>query len=137
MATKKTENKTAFDFKSITGFEEACAKENIDPEKLPEVSMIPEKYRTPLLAAYKLMVGFDAVNDVDVPDYSDLSTLKYEPRFWVLSSGAGFDTSLCTNSSTNAGLGSRFATLKREKLSHMQEQFEQEFKDLILLPKQE
>lgn len=47
-----TTKKAAFDFRTITSFELACEKCNLPPV-LPEVSMLPERFRKAIVAVYK------------------------------------------------------------------------------------
>lgn len=126
-------NETAeFDFRTIKSFEDACAKESIDPEKLPDVSMIPEEFAKPIIAAYKLMVIFKAINNGWKPDWSNYNQWKYYPWFGVLASGFGFSCSGYYYDSTNADVGSRLCTDTSEKALYIAEQFEAEYKDYFL-----
>jgi hypothetical protein len=72
MATTKktTKKKTVFDFKSIKTVEDAFKKNGYDSAKLPDLSMIPEKFRTQLTNCFLLMVIFEAINDGWEPDFS-------------------------------------------------------------------
>ncbi len=96
MAKKSTKNSPVFDFRTIKSFEDACAKQNVDPTALPDVSMIPEDLRKPIIAAYKLMIIFLAINNGWRPDWSDSDQYKYFPWYRVLSSGFGFSDSDCS-----------------------------------------
>lgn len=135
---KKTEKKEKeFDYKEIKSFEDACKKENIDPEKLPDVSMIPEEFRKPILAQYRKQVIFKAINNGWIPDWDNSNQYKYFPWFGVLSSGFGFRSSHsdCTDSFTD--VGSRLCTDSSEKALYIAEQFEQEYIDDFLYPEKQ
>ncbi len=121
MATKKTDKK--FDYKTIKTFEDACAKLSIDPTNLPDVSMILEELRKPIIAAYKLMIIYKAINNGWIPDWNNWNQNKYYPWFRVLSSGFGFSGSF---------FGSRLCTDTSEKAEYMATQFEKEYIDYML-----
>jgi len=128
-STKKVEK---FDYKTIKTFEDACNKLGIDPSKLPDLSMIPEEFRKPLIATYKLFIVFKAINDGWIADYSNSSQWKYYPWFRVLSSGFGFSNSYYYCDSAATHFGSRLCTDTSEKALYMAKQFEDLYKDLFL-----
>lgn len=130
-ATDKAEVKS-FDYKTIKSFEDACKKEGIDPEKLPDVSMIPEEFSKPIIAAYKLMVIYKAINNGWRPDWGNDDQYKYYPWFGVLSSGFGFGVSGYGYGYAGTGVGSRLCTDSREKALYIAGQFEQEYKEYFL-----
>jgi hypothetical protein len=132
MAKKSAKNQPVFDFRTIKSFEDACAKENIDPTALPEVSMIPEDLRKPIIAAYKLMIIFLAINNGWRPDWSKSSQWKYYPWYSVLSSGFGFSRSLYLFDRTDTTVGSRLCTDTSEKAMYIAEQFQEEYKEYFL-----
>jgi len=127
----KKQNKE-FDYKTIKSFEDACKKEGVDPEKLPDVSMIPEDFRKPIIAAYKLMIVFQAINNGWKADWSDWDQYKYYPWFQVLSSGFGFDGSAYYSAYSYASVGSRLCTDSSEKALYIAEQFKGLYKDFFL-----
>lgn len=130
--TKKTlkQKVEKFDYKSIKTFEDACKKLGINPDQLPDVALI--EFRKPIIAAYKLMIIYKAINDGWVPDWSNDDEYKYYPWFGILSSGFGFSGTYydCGNSFSN--VGSRLCTDTREKALYIAAQFEQEYKDYFL-----
>lgn len=132
MAKKSVKNIPVFDFRTIKTFEDACAKENIDPTALPDVSMIPEEFRKPIINAYKLMIIFKAINDGWRPDWSKLSQSKYFPWYRVLSSGFGFSLSYYTYDCTFTNVGSRLCTDTSEKAMYIAEQFKAEYQEYFL-----
>jgi hypothetical protein len=130
---KKTTKKIAFDFKTIKSFEDACKRKNIDPTQLPIV-VVPEIAKQ-LIAAYKLMVIFLAINDGWEADFNNWDQTKYYPWYRCLSSGFGFVDSdfRCSNALTT--VGSRLCTNTSEKALYIAEQFKSEYEDFILIKK--
>lgn len=121
-----------FDFTTIKTFEDACKNQNIEPTNLPDVSMIPEEMRKHVIAYYKLLVIYKAINNGWKPDWSDWDQYKYFPWFEVLSSGFGFSGSDYAYSYTTADVGSRLCTDTSEKAKYIAQQFESEYKDYFL-----
>jgi len=134
MAKKSAKNQPVFDFRTIKSFEDACAKEGIDPTALPDVSMIPEEFRKPIINAYKLMIIFLAINNGWRPDWSDSDQYKYFPWYGVLSSGFGFSSSGYGFGSSFTRVGSRLCTDTSEKAMYIAEQFKAEYQEYFLYP---
>jgi hypothetical protein len=128
MATKTKK----FNYKTIKLFEDACKKLGIDPAKLPDVSGIPEEFAKPIIAAYKLMIIYKAINDGWIPDWSNYNQYKYYPWFRVLSSGFGFSGSDYFYGRTFAAVGSRLCTDSSEKALYIAKQFKAEYRDYLL-----
>lgn len=135
MAKKSAKNQPVFDFRTIKSFEDACAKENVDQTALPDVSMIPEDLRKPIISAYKLMIIFLAINNGWRPDWSKSSQYKYFPWYRVLSSGFGFSTSDFGYGHTLTTVGSRLCTDTSEKALYIAEQFKTEYQEYFLYSK--
>jgi hypothetical protein len=129
---KVTKKKTAFDFRTIKTVENAFKKCGYDPAKLPDVSMLPEKYRGTLTTAFILMVIFEAINDGWEPDFSNHDQGKYYPWPWVSSSGFGFSDSYCAYGYAASTVGSRLCTNTSEKALYVLNQFEDLWKDWLL-----
>jgi hypothetical protein len=130
MATKtKKTTKKAFDFRTIKTFEDACKKLGLDPLSLPALT---GEFLKPIIAAYKLMVIYKAVNDGWVPDWGNDNQNKYYPWFWVLSSGFGFSASDFHFGYARTDVGSRLCTNTSEKARYMAEQFENEYREYFL-----
>jgi len=96
-ATKQKSVKK-FDFRTIKSYEDACKKLQLDPNALPDVSMLPEEFRKAVINSYKLFIIYKAINNGWTPNWNDSSEWKYYPWFWVeasaaLSSGFGFSYS--------------------------------------------
>lgn len=142
MATKKTAvkkiGKPEFDYTTIKTFEDACKKENIDPLSLLDVSVVPKEFRKALLSVYKLFVIFKAINNGWTPDWSNWNQYKYYPWFEVkatkaLSSGFGFSISGYDFTDTDACVGSRLCTDASEKAKYIANQFQDEYKEFLLI----
>ena len=130
--TKSQKTSSKFDYKTIKSFEDACIKLGIDPEKLPDASMLPEELRKPVIASYKLMIIYQAINDGWKPDWNNSGQYKYFPWYRVLSSGFGFSCSLYYYDLTFTGVGSRLCTDSSDKAMYIAEQFKAEYQDYFL-----
>ena len=130
MATKTKKSK--FDYKEIKTFEDACKKLGVDPTKLPDVSGVPEEFAKPIVAAYKLMIVYKAINNGWRPDWSKWTQGKYYPWYGVLSSGFGFSFSGYHCDRTHTAVGSRLCTDSSEKALYIAEQFKDLYQDYFL-----
>jgi hypothetical protein len=66
----------------VTSFEEACQLRGYDPEKcLPEVSMYPAQHQTALIAAAKMFVINEAINEGHQFDWNNFDEKKWFPWF--------------------------------------------------------
>lgn len=138
MATKKTpkaKTESKFDYKTIKSFEDACKKVGVDPEALPDVSMIPEEFRKAIINCYKLYIIFKAINNGWTPDWNNWDQYKYYPWFKVLSSGSGFDFSYSGYyyDVTFTTVGSRLCTDTSEKALYIGKQFGEEYAEFFLI----
>jgi hypothetical protein len=130
---KKTVKKVvAFDYTTIKSFEDACKHLGLDPAKLPDISAIPEEFKKPVIAGFKLMIIYKAINNGWKPDWSNYQQWKYYPWFEVLSSGFGFSVRFSDCAYTPATVGSRLCTDTREKALYIGNQFAAEYKDYFL-----
>jgi len=129
---KPAKSNVKFNFKTIKTFKDACTKLALDPTKLPDTSMIPEEFSKPIIAAYKLMIIFKAVNDGWTPDWSNSSQYKYYPWYWVLSSGFGFSGSGYDYTGTVTRVGSRLCTDTSDKAQFIADQFIAEYQEYLL-----
>ena len=140
-AVKKTaKSKLEFDYKTIKSFEDACKKEGINPEKIPDVSMLPEEMQKALISVYKLFVVFKAIKNGWEPDWTNWDQYKYFPWFEVnaseeVPSGFGFSASDFVYSLSVTTLGSRLCIDTREKALYIASQFEDLYKDFLLIIK--
>lgn len=138
MATPK-KKKEFFDFRTIKTFKDACEKTGTDPKNLPDVSKLP-RHQKALQAIYKLFIIFEAINDGWTPDWFNTGQYKYFPWLQVkasksLSSGFGFSRSSYLCSSALTFVGSRLCTDSSEKALYIAEQFQDEYKDFMLISK--
>jgi hypothetical protein len=131
MTTQEKDTKE-FDFRTIKSFEDACKKDGIDPNILPDVSMIPEEFRKAIINAYKLMIIYKAINNGWKPDWKNNDQYKYFPWFSVLSSGFGFSYSHSVCGRAYAHVGSRLCTDTSEKALYIANQFASEYKEFFL-----
>lgn len=131
--TKKTTKGTPkFDYTTIKTFEDACKKLGVDPEKLPGVTGLPEEFAKTIIAAYKLMIIYKAINNGWIPNWGNYDQWKYYPWFEVLSSGFGFSLSYFGYVITLSSVGSRLCTDTSEKALYIGKQFKAEYKDYFL-----
>ena len=121
-----------FDFRTIKTFEDACNKIRVT-RALPTLTNGCQELMKATVAAYKLMVIFQAINDGWIPDWNNSDQYKYYPWLRVLSSGSGVSGTSCLYERTGSNVGSRLCTDTYEKSNYMASQFEQEYKDLFLL----
>jgi hypothetical protein len=127
-----TTKKTKFDFRSIKTIEDAFKRTGNDSTKLPDVSMIPEKFRAQLTTCFLLMIVFEAINNGWEPDFSNQKQPRYYPWPWVLSSGFGFSYSGFSYDYAITGVGSRLCTDTSEKAVYILEQFPDLWKSWLL-----
>ena len=131
---KKTIEEKPFDFRTIETVQDAFKRLGMDPTEVPDLSKIPERFREPLMGAYNLMVGFDAVNDGWRADYSKRDQKKWYAWPWVNSAGSGFGFSYSGYFFvvTHSCVGSRLCTKSRQHRLHMCEKFSEEYKKFML-----
>jgi hypothetical protein len=122
MTNAKTNQKEdqKLDFTQMQSFEDFCAARNIDPTQLPGVDNLPEEFREPLIAVYRLMVGVSAVNGGKKADFTK-DDAKYFPWATVLSSGSGFgfSDSISDCDDRSSCVGSRLCTDNPDKTMHV------------------
>jgi hypothetical protein len=123
-----------FDFRTIKSFEDACQHLGIDPLQLPDVSNILAEFAKPIVAAYKLMIIYKAINNGWTPDWSNYDQRKYFAWLEVLPSGSGFSISLYYCTRTPSNVGSRLCSDTSAKVLYIAEQFKAEYQDYFLLP---
>jgi hypothetical protein len=131
-AKKVKANAPEFDYTTIKTFEDACKKVNADPAKLPDVTGLPEEFAKPIIAYYKLLIIYLAINNGWKPNWGNWDEYKYYPWFDVLSSGFGFSGAYYLYGDTHASVGSRLCTDSREKALYIAEQFKAEYQDYFL-----
>lgn len=120
-----------FDFRTIKTFEDACHKIRVTPA-LPTMLNGCQELMKATIAAYKLMVIFQAINDGWIPDWSNTNQTKWFPWFWVLPSCSGFSFSRTFNCYGLTSAGSRLCTDTGDKCRYIADQFETEYKEFLL-----
>jgi len=131
--TKETSKSTTeeFDYKSIKTFEDACKKTGIETTE-PEIKAAHIEPVKAMIAYYKLVIIFLAINNGWKPDWSDHNQWKYYPWFYVLSSGFGFGGSFCSCDHSCTLVGSRLCTDTGEKAEYIAEQFKDLYQEYLL-----
>lgn len=129
---KTTAVKKSFDYTTIKTFEDACKSLKIVPEKLPDLTAIPEEFHKTIIAGYKLMIVYKAINNGWRLDWSNHNQYKYYPWFRVLSSGFGFSTALYYCAGPFTRVGSRLYTDTADKAIYIGTQFEKLYRDYFL-----
>ena len=84
--------KSNFDYRTIASFEDACERLDLDPTNLPNLSALPRRFKKSIVAFYKLMIIFEAINNGWKPDFNDTKQPKYFPFYAVHRLGTGFIT---------------------------------------------
>jgi len=91
---KSKSNKTElFDPKTMELMKEVFQKLGMKPDEIPDVSKVPERHKSALMAVYYLFLAIEAENDGWEADPSNHTQTKYWPWPWVNSAGSGFDFS--------------------------------------------
>jgi hypothetical protein len=125
-------------FKDIKTFEDACRERSVDPNALPDVSMLPERHRKSMVAYFKLCIIVEAINDGWEPDYSNTDQFKYFPYFAVEAdtdrpSGFGFSDANYVSWGARTAVGSRLCFSTREMALYAAEQFKDLYIDYLLM----
>jgi hypothetical protein len=104
-------------YTKIKTFEDACVKENLDPNTvIPDFSLFPEKDRQAMIDHAKLIIINKAINEDWIPDWLNYNQTKYYPWFEMgSSSGVGFSCDDYVDWSTSSNVGSRLCFESREK----------------------
>ena len=109
--------------KLIQSFEEGCEVNNIGTN-VPDCSGIPEQYREPVEAFYKLMVIADAQKQGKKQDWDNAKELKFQPWFDLRTpkgspAGSGFSCYDFACDDTGSFVGSRLSVGSAEEAKHM------------------
>jgi len=133
MSKAKKEEQIKPDFTQMQSFEDFCKARKIDPTQLPGVDNLPEEFREPLTAVYRLMVGISAVNEGKKADFTK-DTDKYYPWATVLSSGSGFVFSYSGTGydDRGSGVGSRLCTDHPDKTMHVFKILNEDYKKWLI-----
>lgn len=122
----------------IKTWQEAFEKKGMDMNIMPDVSMLPEAYRKPQIALFKLHVVAEVLNEGWVPDYSEKNcNTKYEPWFEVIPSedkpsGSGLSYNDCGSWHSISFVGVRLCYKDRNTAEYAGTQFKELYEDLFL-----
>jgi len=124
--------------KKIKTFADACKKLGLDPNKLPDVSLLPEKHQKSIIAFFKLIIIVEAINNGWTPNWNNSNQYKYYAWFWVEASeqqpaGSGFSRSDYVSSYTHSYVGSRLCFETSEQAMYAAKQFGDLYQDYLLL----
>jgi hypothetical protein len=122
----------------IQSFEDACSALGIKSD-LPEVSMLPEVHQKSIIAYYKLVIIFQALNEGWIPDWNNVNQYKYQLYFWPKAtkeqpSGFGFSGTDCDYWHSLTDVGSRLCLKDSDLAQYALKQFDELFIDYILIP---
>ena len=130
-------------YQNIKTWEDACKVHNVDPTKLPDVSMLPAKFQNWIINTYKMGIITEAINTDEkgkiwIPNWNDSNQVKYFPWFEIKAtkskpSGVGFSDSRYGHWHTDATVSSRLCFSTREKVYHVQEHFKDIFIEMFLI----
>ncbi len=135
-AKKAKDVKPSEDWKNISTFDDACAKEGLNPEKIQAwIDAMPpelEFYKKSIRAVLRLEIKTKAVNGDWQPRPGDPKQAKYYPWPWVLASGSRFADSDYIFVSSYTAVGSRLCNESSVKALHIFETSPEENKDWYL-----
>lgn len=120
----------------IKTFEDACKAINLDPTKLPDFSVMPEKHQKALLAHAKLILIAEALNGDWKPDWNNDDEYKYFPWFDMEKSESneeGFVLYYVIYAYSGTYVGSRLCFKSREIAQYAGTQFKDLYKDYMLV----
>lgn len=123
----------------IKTFEDACEYLG-DLALIPNLDTMPEKYRKPLFAHYKLCIIAEAINTIEnkgkhwTPDWENRQSDKYYPWFCMASSsGVGFSFDGDVSWRTVSDCSSRLCFISRAAAIYAGEQFESLYKEYFVM----
>lgn len=118
---------------------EDCEKAvGLTPGTLPDVSMLPAKYRKSLIADFQATIVTEAHNEGWEPDFTNHNQAKYSVWPEIKAdkkrpTGFGFSYSGYVSSYSCAAVGSRHLLKSRELALYVQVQFADIYKSHLLL----
>lgn len=92
----------------------SCAKLGLDPNNLPEVSKVREKYQASQLAFHKLSAIRDAIVEDKEAEWNDEDEYKYGAWFWMDKPGFRLGGIGYRWAASSTGAGSRLCTFTEE-----------------------
>lgn len=122
----------------VKTFEEACKATGHDPEKLPDVSMLPEKHQASLVAYFKLIIIIEALNEGWQPDWSNWDQYKYYAWFKVKTTktktaGVGFSGANYLGSYSGTFVGSRLCLKSSDLALYAGKKFKKLYHEYLLI----
>jgi len=114
------------DFKKIKTYEDACAALKLNPNSVPDFSMIPEEEQAALIAHAKLVVIAKAANGDWKPNWNDNGERKFYPWFDMEAGDnnpSGFSLGGVYVDGTYTYVGSRLCYKSREIAEHVANTF--------------
>jgi galactose-1-phosphate uridylyltransferase len=121
----------------IKTFQDACKALKLDPDRIiPDVSVFPADHQKALEALAKLIIIAQALNGDWKPDWSDYNQGKYYPWFDMekeQNNPSGFRLYHVHYNSANSAVGSRLCYKSRELAQYAATQFEDLYKDLMVV----
>jgi hypothetical protein len=93
----------------------ACTKLGLNPEDMPDVSRVREKYRASQLAFHKLEVVRDAIVSDREANYDDRNEEKWGGWFYLNKPGFRFDGACCGISYSCSVGGPRLCTFSNDE----------------------
>lgn len=121
-------------YKIIKSFEDACKKFKLNPKDLPDVSNLPEQFKKPVIAAYKLMIIYKAINGKWEADWKKpKSNEEYKSKYLPCFSMYDFESSsaLSIGIGRFSFMGNHLCTSTKEKSEYIGKQFKKEFEELF------
>jgi len=123
--------------KKYNTVEECFAAMGLDPNALPDVSMLPERHQNAIKAAYQLMIVCEAHNDGWKPNWNDWNEYKYYPWFRVEAdeatpSGSGLSYVGYDYRRTHTCVGSRLCLKTRDLAEHVGNVYNKLYQDYML-----
>jgi len=114
----------------VKSWEEYLKKRGIEESSiLPDVSMVPEKFRAVFINDLKLQILIDEVNGGKEADWENDNEEKYVLWWWMDGvSGAGFRLDFVYFSYSYSVVGSRFTFRNRKAAEHAAKHFFEMFK---------
>jgi hypothetical protein len=121
----------------IKTWQEAFKNQKLDPNVMPDVSMLPKEMQKPQIALFKLHVVSKELNGDWQPDYTDHNQWKYAPWFKVQAtkdkpSGVGLSYCDCVNWYPVTDFGVRLCYKDEQTAQYAGEQFLELWEDLFL-----
>lgn len=119
-----------------TSWEQVCKIKGIDPAQLPDVSWMPANMQAYMIAAYKLPIIHDVLNEGHVFDWTNRSEWKY--CGWYImgdGTGSGFSFSGYDYAYTVSFVGARLYLKSGDLVRHANKHFADLYKDYMTIPK--